>query len=300
MSKNVIKDVFQKKLRYKFSNYLIDPNKHRFRDVIRIMAIVLRFISKCRANCATSVSNSAQVNSNRKDISDTLILSDDDLNNAKNYYYKKATKEIKEFTKCTKYENISSEKDGVLYYTGRILPEQKVKSIAPLSGVMKDLSMSTFVVPLIDKHSPLAYSVINEVHWYDKVAKHAGVETVLRFTLQYGFILEGREIAKKVRKGCERCRYLYKRTIDVAMGPVSQFNLTIAPPFYISQIDIAGPFKAFSSHNKRTSIKIWFCVFCCATTKTVCIKVLEDYSTSAFFQAFTLLMRSGLSQGYVH
>ena len=153
---------------------------------------------------------------------------------------------------------------------------------------MKDLSMSTFCIPIIDKHSPLAYSIVNEVHWYDKVAKHAGIKSVLRFTMQYGFILEGREIAKKVKKGCERCRYLYKRTIDVAMGPASPYNLTIAPSFYISQIDIAGPFKAYSAHNKVTSIKIWFCVFCCSTTKTVSIKVLEDYSTAAFVQAFFL------------
>ena len=70
------------------------------------------------------------------------------------------------------------------------------------------------------------------------------------------------------------------------MGPASLYNLTIAPSFYISQIDIAGPFKAYSAHIKRTNIKIWFCVFCCSTTKTVSIKVLEDYSTAAFIQAF--------------
>ena len=43
---------------------------------------------------------------NNDNLSNTLILSDDDLNHATNYYYKKATKEIKEFTKCTKYETI--------------------------------------------------------------------------------------------------------------------------------------------------------------------------------------------------
>ena len=60
----------------------------------------------------------------------------------------------------------------------------------------------------------------------------------------------------------------------------------IAPAFYVSQIDIAGPFKAYSSHNKRTTIKIWYCVFCCATSRTVNIKVLEDYITSSFFLSF--------------
>ena len=27
---------------------------------------------------------------------------------------------------------------------------------------------------------------------------------------------------------------------NVAMGPISKYNLTIAPPFYISQVDLGG------------------------------------------------------------
>ena len=29
------------------------------------------------------------------------------------------------------------------------------------------------------------------------------------------------------------------------MAPISKYNLTIAPPFYISQVDLARPFKAY-------------------------------------------------------
>lgn len=36
--------------RYKFSNYLIDPNRYRFRKVIRVMAFVLMFIKKASKN----------------------------------------------------------------------------------------------------------------------------------------------------------------------------------------------------------------------------------------------------------
>ena len=168
---------------------MIDPNRHRFRDIIRIMAIVLRFVRNCRKKCVKGGAKCADQKvvpkSSSKDESslEEFVLSDEDLSHARSYYYEKATKEIKEFTKKKKYENISTEKDSVLYYTSRILPEQKVNSVATLSGVMKDLSASIFVVPVVDKHSPLAYSIVSEVHWYDKVAKHAGIETVLRFTL---------------------------------------------------------------------------------------------------------------------
>ena len=79
------------------------------------------------------------------------------------------------------------------------------------------------------------------------------------------------------------------------MGPVSKYNLTIAPPFYISQVDICGPFLSYSSHNKRATVKIWFLVFCCCTTGAISIKVMEDYSTPSFMLAF---IRFSCNVGY--
>ena len=148
----------------------------------------------------------------------------------------------------------------------------------------------------MDSLSPFAYSIVNEVHWYNEVAKHSGVETVLRYTQKYAHIIEGRtgvdevhwynELVMKFRKSCKRCRYLEKRNIKVLMGPVSKYNLNIAPAFYISQIDIFGPLKSYSSHNKRMHIKVWFIIICCCTTGAVSIKVMEDYSTSSFLLGF--------------
>ena len=71
------------------------------------------------------------------------------------------------------------------------------------------------------------------------------------------------------------------------MGPISSNNLAIAPPFYICQIDLAGPFKAYHSHSRGTTIKAYYAVFCCTTTTSVNIKLLVNYSTSEFLLAFT-------------
>ena len=71
------------------------------------------------------------------------------------------------------------------------------------------------------------------------------------------------------------------------MGLVSPHNLIIAPAFYVSQVDLAGPFSAHCHHHKRNTIKVWLVVFCCATTATTSVKVMEDYSTTSFVQAFT-------------
>ena len=151
---------------------------------------------------------------------------------------------------------------------------------------MIDLSCTTFHVPLVDQRPPLAYSIVNEVHWYSKVARHSGVETVLKYTMKYAYIMGGRDLVKTFQKACIRCRILAKRTIDISMGPISQYNLTIASAFYISQVDIFGPFQSYSRHNKRATVKIWFLVFCCCTTGAISIKLMEDYLTPSFMLAF--------------
>ena len=150
---------------------------------------------------------------------------------------------------------------------------------------MKDLSSDTFCVPLVYKHSPLAYGLINEIHWYSKAAMHSGVETVWRFVLKEAFIIQGRDLVKKIKLHCERCRYLRKKVLDVQMGPISRHCMTIAPAFYATQADICGPFKAYSSHHKRTTIKIWLIVYCCISTSTTNIKVMDDYSAQSFIQS---------------
>ena len=115
-----------------------------------------------------------------------------------------------------------------------------IEAAGEMSSVMKDLSATTFQVPLAYKHSPLAYSLINEVHWDSMAAKHSGMETVWRYVLKTAYIIFGRDIVKKIRINCERCWYLRKKVLDVGMGPVSKYNLTIAPAFYATQADICG------------------------------------------------------------
>ena len=82
-----------------------------------------------------------------------------------------------------------------------------------MTEVMKDLCSSTFCVPLVYKHSPLAYSIVNEIHWHSAAAKHSGIETVWRYVLKTAYIISGRNLAKKIKVQCERCRHLRKRPL---------------------------------------------------------------------------------------
>ena len=273
--------------RYKFSQYLVDPNRYNFSTAVSVYAYVIRFVQNFKSKVLMNRGICTEEECTWS-LTGTIVLSDEEIHNAKKYFFQKATQEVQHFSKESEYKNISKLQNGVLYYTGRILPEQCIIAGegVTLTDVMRDLTSTTFCVPIIDAHSPIAYSVVNEVHWEHKVAKHRGVETVYRHVLQTCYIINGRSMVKMFKHNCERCRYLAKRTIDVEMGPISGHNLTIAPAFYITQVDIAGPFLSYSPHNKRTTVKIYYAVYCCSVTSAVSLKVMEDYTASAFMQSF--------------
>ena len=322
-------------MRYKFCNYIIDPNRFRLRKVVNILALVLLFIKNLKSRVQSSrdldilpddtgeteakdnltAPSSKKVEKylvtegkiHRYDSNveiqckqgQVIILHEDDIKESFDYFYRKSTLEIKHFLHKKDYNDIADEKNGILYYKGRILPTQlygvNLLSKKGLSDVMIDLTASSFCVPLVDYRSPFAFSIVSEVHWHDQDAKHSGVETVLRYTQKLAHIIGGRELVKKFKKGCVRCRILAMRTLEVAMGPVKQCNLNIAPPFYMTQVDIFGPLDSFSSHNKRATVKIWFIIFCCSTTGAISMKIMEDYSTNSFLLGF---IRFSCTVGY--
>jgi hypothetical protein len=141
-------------------------------------------------------------------------------------------------------------------------------------------------VPITDKHSPIAYSIVNEVHSHHPDVKHSGVETILRHVQLVAYVIGGRELVKKYGKNCTRCRILNKNVIKVLMGPLHEGQFKVAPEFCRTQVDLFGPFDSYDLTSKRKTIKIWFVIFCCVSTSAIDIKVMEDYSTEAFLLAF--------------
>ena len=268
---------------YSFSKYLINPNQHTFTKVVRILAYVIRFCEKIKASITNRRKNKSSTQQSTK------MLTINEINASEDYFYKAATKEVTQFVPLKKFDKFTTMKNGILHYTGRILPSEEVSIVGKFTSAMKDLSKDTFCVPVLSKDSPIAYSIAMDVYWNDPVCKHSGVETTLRFVMKKVFIIEGRSLIKSIRKRCQRCRYLTKKSIDVVMGPISESNLTIAPAFYASQVDLSGPYSSFSPSHKRTTTKIWLAVFCCCTTSATSINVMDNYSTDAFVMSLPAL-----------
>ncbi len=283
--------------RLKFSRYIIDPNRFRFAKVVRILAMVIKFCKLKLAKIGRKLVQYSSIADEKENLnvckftSDTKVpylqLSDADIQQSHDYFFRKGTQELKSFVHPRSYEKESVEKEWIIYYAGRLHNSNVSFQSCDITQKMIDLSQTTFVVPIIDRNSPLAYAVVNQVHWYDKTAMHSGVETTIRAVAAIAHILNVRDIVKRFRKSCCRCRYILKRTIDVCMSPTSEDQLCVAPPFYVTQADLCGPFNAYSIHNKRTTVKVYITVFVCCTTGTTSLRIMEAYDTIQFLNSFT-------------
>ena len=124
---------------------MINSKKYRFRTVVRILGLVFLFIHKCGKKHVfdflkvRNFSNALAV----RDTGNYLVfptkvtlnvpkiavvhLSKLILDAAKNYFFHKAALEVEHFVNPSKYENKSIWKNGILYYTGQILPSQTIQ-----------------------------------------------------------------------------------------------------------------------------------------------------------------------------
>jgi hypothetical protein len=187
-----------------------------------------------------------------------------EIERAERYFFLKATAEVKKFAKSSDYKNCSTEKDGILIFNGRLLDSTDVKS---LEKVTFDLHPFSFCKPIVEKNSPLAYSIMLEVH--SKEAAHRSSLSTYRQSLEVAYILGGRALAQEIRTSCPFCKLHRARLVEVELGKIHESRLFIAPTFTYVQVDLFGPYLATCEHNHRSSVKVWGVVFKCPATGAV-------------------------------
>ena len=287
------------KERLEFSQYLVNPNKYKFSKCVRVQALVIKAarifmngIGRPLTRFTHLIPENASIHSNHSVFEkigmkhDPAVLSDNDLQYALDYIFMKTTQEVKTFANPKHYEKNAVERNSILYYVGRV-DMGKLTFNVPMTEAMIDLSTGSFDVPIVDRYSPVAFSVVNQMHWYHPTIKHSGVESTIRFVMNVAYILGVRDLVKLFRKQCTRCRYILKRTVEVPMAPASKHQLCVALPHYVTQCDLCGHFLAYSKHNRRTTLKIWIITFVCATTGMTNLKVMEGYDTTQFLLSFS-------------
>ena len=149
-------------------------------------------------------------------------------------------------------------------------------------------------IPVVDRHSPLAYSIANHVHW--DLCKHKGVETCHRVSLGHVHILQGATLYKEIGEECLRCKIKRKRFIEMPMGPISDHQLRICPPFWATQADMFAPFQVYvpgfeknTRNRKVLEAKCWGMCFVCPVTRLTNLQVIEKSDRSGVIDVLTRL-----------
>ena len=288
--------------RYALSNYVVDPCRFSWTKVVRVTALVMRFVNELRER-ATRRSKETQPATDRwtgaAGSGEPLVghpgpqpdgrravaaanLQQDEIKKAELYFFRLATLEVKKFSKERDYKDCSSLQDGVLYFMGRILDSMEVNA---MEVVMFDLNPLSFCKPMVDRFSPIAYSIMVETHW--KSVNHLNATCTFRESLSQVHIIGGRELAQEVRETCVFCKRYRARLQQVEMGKLHETRLTVAPPFTICQVDLMGPFIARCEHNHRSSVKVWGAVFKDPASGAIFVHAMSKCDTGSFLQAYT-------------
>jgi hypothetical protein len=260
--------------RYAFSKYVLDPCRLGWSKSLRVLALVWRFINRCRRPQGPEAKKPPMGQQ-------PLTFSDQELQCAADYFFRLGTKEFKQFGKLSAVKNCSFEKDGILYFSGRLLDSS---SMVSTEKVLFDISPVSFVKPILEQNSPISYALMIDVHW--NTATHRSPLSTYRHSLELAYIVGGRSLAQEIRDSCPFCKRARARLIEVEMGKIPAERLFIAPAFSYCQVDLFGPFLAKCEHNHRSTVKLWGAAFKCNSTGALAVHVMSDYSTDAFLMAY--------------
>ena len=305
--------------RYSYSKYIVDPCVMAWPKAVRTLAYVFRFLSRISPNHTryrrkilgkespgkpeptppekNETPGKPETTLPEKDETpgkpetellekdetrEDLQLSANEIELAEKYFFQKATSEVKQFSKERDWKECSIERNGILYYSSRILDGQEIITV---ENSMLDLEPLSFVKPIVDRYSPVAYSIMGYTH--TNVVKHRNAVTTLRESRNTAFILQGRDLSNEIRDSCISCRRFKAKLLEVEMGKIHENRLTIAPAFYQVQVDLLGPYTAVCEHNHRSTVKVWGVVFKDPATAAIAVHVMQGYDTAAFLQAYT-------------
>ena len=110
---------------------------------------------------------------------------------------------------------------GFFIILGLFLLVQEIDKDSHFSDACLDLCQQ----PITNAHSPVAYAVVAETHWCIPDVSHGVVETVLRYSQQTAYRIRGMSSVMSMKKACPRCRFLEKRSLQIAMGLVPDYAL---------------------------------------------------------------------------
>ncbi|GFW52081.1 integrase catalytic domain-containing protein [Trichonephila clavipes] len=136
-----------------------------------------------------------------------------------------------------------------------------------------------FPILLPSKHK-LTYLIVEYFH---KKFLHSGPQSLLYQIRQNFWILNGRNICRKVVHNCVNCCKANPTCTDQIMADLPKDRVIKNYPFNVSGVDFCGLFYIkYKGQRKGVYNKIYVCIFICFVSKAVHLDIVTDLTSNAF------------------
>ena len=134
--------------------------------------------------------------------------------------------------------------------------------------------------PILIEKDPLAVLWMRTVH----EEEHSGATKTAAKSRRKFWIIRAKKLAEKIRNSCYKCRLIERKLATQQMSPLPLFRQGVSPVFYVTSIDLFGPFLVKDMIKKRTQLKVWGLIATCASTRAIHLDLAYGYSTDAVLQ----------------
>ena len=120
------------------------------------------------------------------------------------------------------------------------------------------------------------------IEYLHRLHLHAGPKVLLGIIRQRSWIVNAREVVRKVVRNCVHCFHYKPKLMEQIMGNLPADRLRAQRPFLVSGVDFCGPF--LTTHRTRGKIpyKTYIAVFVCFSSKATHLELVSDLSTNNF------------------
>ena len=154
-------------------------------------------------------------------------------------------------------------------------------------------------IPFDHKHQlvvPYSHSFVKLLVRHEHVRLlHTGPQSLLYNLRQRWWIINGRNLCRKIVSECIICVRTRPKLLNQIMGQLPKNRVNPSRPFENIGVDFCGPFMVTQRTKSKVQIKTYIAIFICFSTKAVHMELVSDLSTAAFLAALRrFVSRRGL------
>ncbi|XP_070070047.1 uncharacterized protein [Drosophila takahashii] len=129
---------------------------------------------------------------------------------------------------------------------------------------------------------------------------HAGPKVLLSLLREKMWVVNARDLTRKVVRACTHCFHYQPRLLSQIMGNLPSDRLLGERPFFVTGVDFCGPFMTSYKIRSKSPYKTYASIFVCFTSKAIHIELVTDLTTNSFLSCIRrFIARRGLPRRIV-